>query len=127
MGLNLNTNFEFFRQKSRELLSFEFEPSSFTRNSESNYVRIEGHKNGCLRFFLGFGDKILDIYLENDPHKIMIWEKKYFDGKLFTRLNRLENMLKSDLWIQLNMLSVSSPKRNKKKHVKDPFGYSLFC
>ena len=127
MGLNLNTNFEFFRQKSRELLSFEFEPSSFTRNSESNYVRIEGRKNGCLRFFLGFGDKILDIYLENDPHKIMIWEKKYFDGKLFTRLNRLENMLKSVLWIQLNMLSVSSPKRNKKKHVKDPFGYSLFC
>ena len=119
MGLNLNSNFEFFRQKSRELLSFEFEPSSFTRNSESNYVRIEGRKNGCLRFFLGFGDKILDIYLENDPHKIMIWEKKYFDGKLFTRLNRLENMLKSVLWIQLNMLSVSSPKRNKKKHVKD--------
>ena len=115
MGLNLNTNFEFFRQKSRELLSFEFEPSSFTRNSESNYVRIEGRKNGCLRFFLGFGDKILDIYLENNPHKIMIWEKKYFDGKLFTRLNRLENMLKCDLRIQLNILSVSSPKRNKKK------------
>ena len=78
---------------------------------------IEGRKNGCLRFFLGFGDKILDIYLENNPHKIMIWEKKYFDGKLFTRLNRLENMLKSDLWIQLNMLSVSSPKRNKKKNM----------
>ena len=71
-------------------------------------MRIEGHKNGCLRFFLGFGDKILDIYLENDPHKIMIWEKKYFDGKLFTRLNRLENMLKSDLWIQLILLKTEN-------------------
>ena len=71
-------------------------------------MRIEGRKNGCLRFFLGFGDKILDIYLENNPHKIMIWEKKYFDGKLFTRLNRLENMLKSDLWIQLILLKTEN-------------------
>ena len=85
MGLNLNTNFEFFRQKSRELLSFEFEPSSFTRNSESNYVRIEGRKNGCLRFFLGFGDKILDIYLENNPHKIKFCEKKILWWLFYSR------------------------------------------
>ena len=30
MGLNVNTNFEFFRQKTREILSFEVGPSSFT-------------------------------------------------------------------------------------------------
>ena len=49
MGLNLNKNFEFLRQKSRELLSFEFGPPNFTRNLEYNFVRIERRKNGCPR------------------------------------------------------------------------------
>ncbi len=80
MGLNLNINFDFLRQESRELLSFEFGPSSFTRNSEYNFVQIEGHKNGCLRFFIGFVAQKLDIYLDNNPHKIKIWGKKYFGG-----------------------------------------------
>ena len=61
-------------------------------------MRIEGRKNGCLRFFLGFGDKILDIYLEKNPHKIKFCKKKYFGGELFMRLHRHENMLKSDIW-----------------------------
>ena len=51
MDFNLNINFELFRQKSRELLSFEFGPLSFTRNLDYNYVRIERRKNGCLKFF----------------------------------------------------------------------------
>ena len=51
MGLNVNANFELFREKTRELWLFEFGPSSCTQNSEYNYVQIEGHKNGCLRFF----------------------------------------------------------------------------
>ena len=38
-------------------------------------MRIEGRKNGCLNFFLGFGAKILDIYLENNPHKIKFCKK----------------------------------------------------
>ena len=54
---------------------FEFGPSSFTRNSEYDFVQIEGHKNGCLRFFIGFFAKKLDIYLDNNPHKIRFWEK----------------------------------------------------
>ena len=76
MGLNLNTNLEYFREVSRELLSFEFRTSSFTQNSEYNNLRIEGRKNRCLRFFLGFGAKVLDIYLENNPHKINFGEIK---------------------------------------------------
>ena len=75
MGWNLNKNFEFFRQKSRELLSFPFEPSSFTRNSEYNYMLIEGCKNGCLTFFIGFVAQKLGIYLDKNPHKIKFWEK----------------------------------------------------
>lgn len=57
-------------------MSVEIGPSSFTRNSEDSYVRIEARKIGCLRFFLRFGAKILDIYHENNPHKIKILKKK---------------------------------------------------
>ena len=65
MGLNLNINFGFLRLESRELLSFQFGPSSFTWNSEYNFVQMEGLKNGCLTFFIGFVAKKLDIYLDN--------------------------------------------------------------
>ena len=38
-------------------------------------MQIEGRKSGCLSFFLGFGAKILGIYLENNPYKIKFCEK----------------------------------------------------
>ena len=75
MGLNLNINFGFLRLESRELLSFEFGSTSFTQNSKHNFLRIEGQKNGCLTFFIGFVAQKLDIYLDNNPHKIKFWEK----------------------------------------------------
>ena len=38
-------------------------------------MQIEGRKNGCLSFFLGFGAKILDIHPKNNPQKIKFCEK----------------------------------------------------
>ena len=38
-------------------------------------MRIEGRENGCLKFFLRFGAKMLDIYLEKNRHKIKFCEK----------------------------------------------------
>ena len=73
-------------------------PYRVTRNLDSNYVPIEGHKNESLMFFL-------QIWFQNIkpiPHEHctqnQTFGKKYVSGKLFTRLNRYEIVLKRDLW-----------------------------
>ena len=57
-------------------------PHRVTRNTDSNYVPIELHKNGSLTFsFHGFRFKILYLYIEKNPPKIKILERNMFvDG-----------------------------------------------
>ena len=81
-GLEFEHKFLILSKNTRELSSFEFGPSSCTRNSEYNYVQMEGFKNGCLRFFSR-------IWCKNIRH--IPWQqstqnqdlgKKYFGGKI---------------------------------------------
>ena len=68
-----------------------------TRNTESNYVPMEGRKNGSLairiRIWLG---NIFPISRDQSSRN-QILGKKYVRGLLFTSRNRLENVLKSEL------------------------------
>ena len=51
-------------------------PYWVTQNLDSDFVPIEGCKNGCLTFFfLRFGFEIVYLYLDNNPPKVKIWEK----------------------------------------------------
>ena len=69
-----------------------------TQNMEANYVLMEGRKNGSLtihsRIWLG---NIFPISCDQSSRN-KILGKKYLSGLLFTSSNRLENVLKSDLW-----------------------------
>ena len=68
-----------------------------TRNKDSSYMPMEGHKNCSLtistRFWLG---NIFPIS-QDQCSRNHILRKKYVSGKLFTSSNHLENTLKSDL------------------------------
>ena len=78
------------------LSSFEFSHRG-TRNTESNYVPMDGRKNVNLtirsRIWLG---NIFPISRDQSSRN-KILGKKYVSGKLFTIRNRLENVLKSEL------------------------------
>ena len=68
-----------------------------TRNTDSNYQMMERHKNGTLtiRSQISLGNIFAISRDQSSRNKIL--GKKYVSGKLFTRLNRFENELKSDL------------------------------
>ena len=67
-----------------------------TRNTDSNYEPMKGHKNGSLaihsQIWLG---NILPISRDQYSWN-QILDKKYFSGELFTSRSRLENVLKFD-------------------------------
>ena len=78
-GLNLNTNFVFFQQKSIELLLFKYGPSSFTLNSEFNYVPIEGWKNRKSNiFFTDLAFKYFFLCGEINSPEVKFWYKITF-------------------------------------------------
>ena len=68
-----------------------------TQNTDSYYQPMVGRKKGSQtirsRNWLG---NIFPISLDQSS-RTQIWVKKYVSGKLFTSLNRVENVLKSDL------------------------------
>ena len=92
----MNTNFIFFRLKSRDLSSIKYVPPRYP-NKDSSYVPMKGRKNSSLtistRFWLG---NIFPISREQCSRN-QILRKKYDSGKLFTSSNHLENTSKSDL------------------------------
>ena len=89
-GKNLNTNFVFFRRKSRELLSFVFGPSSYLKYG-FQLCAYRRRKNGCLTFCSQIRIRnIFSISLDQSSQNLIVG-KKYVSG-LFTSHNRFQNV-----------------------------------
>ena len=69
-----------------------------TLNTDSNYLPMEGHKNGSLRIrsWIWLGNIFPIARDQSSWNRIL--GRKYVSGKLFTSRNRLGNVFKSDLW-----------------------------
>ena len=59
---------------------------------------MEGRKNGSLTIRSQIWQGNIFPILQDQSSRNKILVKKYVSGKLFTSRNRLENVLKSDLW-----------------------------
>ena len=68
-----------------------------TRNTDSNYVPMEGRKNGSLMFFSRIWHGNIFPISRDQSSQNQILGKKDVGGQLFMSHNRLENVLKSDL------------------------------
>ena len=66
-------------------------------NSESNYVPMDGRKNGSLTIRTQIWQGNIFPVSQDQSSRNKILGKKYVCDMLFTSRNRIENVLKSDL------------------------------
>ena len=69
-----------------------------TWNTDSTYVLMEGRKNGSQMIHSRIWQGNICPILRDQSSRNKILGKKYISDMLFTRNNRLENVLKSDFW-----------------------------
>ena len=91
------TQILYFYEGNQESYSCLYLAQQVTQNMDSDNESIEGHKSGSLTFCSRIWVGNIFPMSQHQSSQNLVLGKKFVGGKLFTSLDRFENVLKSDL------------------------------